>query len=172
MSTLKELTEKYTTADIISEASLKYTLFHEDFMSLSYLIETIRNSPKTNTGGMDIVPMIAFLGKGKNTKLISYGGFQKDNRHYRFTEKNCGNKEKLSCCKVRIPDRIEHPESSLATWYLPETELEFLTIILFSINAFSPEVVDCYFDGDAKNANPIAYIVELIKNNDSPINKF
>ena len=62
MSTLKELTVKYTTADIISEASLKYTLFHEDFMSLSRLIETIRNSPDNNAGGMDIVPMIAFWG--------------------------------------------------------------------------------------------------------------
>lgn len=172
MSTLKELTVKYTTADIISEASLKYTLFHEDFMSLSRLIETIRNSPDNNAGGMDIVPMIAFWGKGKDTTLISYGGFKKNNRHYRFTVKNCSNIEKVSCCKVLIPDRIEDSESSLASWYLPETELEFLTIILFSINAFSPEVVDCYFDGDAKNANPIAYIVELIKNNDSPINKF
>ena len=114
--------------------------------------------------------MIAFWGKGKNTTLISYGGFQKNNRNYRFTAKNCCNIEKIACCNVRIIDRTEFSETSFISGYLPQTELELLTIILLSINAFSPEIVDCYFGGESKNADSIAYIWQLIKNNDSPIN--
>ena len=83
---------------------------------------------------------------------------------------NCCNIEKIACCNVRIIDRTEFSETSFISGYLPQTELELLTIILLSINAFSPEIVDCYFGGESKNADSIAYIWQLIKNNDSPIN--
>lgn len=169
---LKELTERYTTADIIRETSKKYTLSHEDAMSLLDLIQKIRNSSDNDSNGMDIALKIAFLGKGKDATLIPYGGFKKNNRSYRFTAKNCCNIEKLSCCNVQIIDQTKLSEASFISEYLPQTDLELLTVILLSINAFSPEIVDCYFDGEAKNADSIAYIWQLIKNNDLPINSF
>ena len=167
---LRNLIAKYTTADILREASKSYTLFNNDAISLLKLIDKIRNSPDNNTGGMDIVLMVVFWGKRKKTKPISYGGFQKNERYYRFTAKNCSDIEKIACCKVHITDRMELTDAPSFSEYLPQTELEELVIILLSINAFSPESVDYYFDGDAKNADSIAYIVELIKNNDSSIN--
>ena len=68
---LKELTERYTTADIIRETSKKYTLFHEDAMSLLDLIQKIRNSSDNDSNGMDIAPMIAFWEKAR-TQLSSH----------------------------------------------------------------------------------------------------
>lgn len=169
---LKELTERYTTADILREAQKKFTLFFEDGRSLSDLIHKIRNSPDSGSGGMDIVLMIAFWGKGKNATLFSFGGFEKNNRHYKFTAKNCCNIEKVSCCNVQIIDQTKLAENASISEYMPQTELELLTVILLSVNAFSPEIVDCYFDGDAKKASSAAYIRQLIENNDSPINDF
>ena len=169
---LKELTEKYTSADILCEACKRYTLFSEDTISLLELINKIRNATGNNTGGMDIVHMVAFWGKGKNSKLISYAGFQKNKRHYRFTAKNCSDIEIIACCTVHITDQNGRTDAPFfSSEYLAQTELEQLVIILLSISAFSPEIVDCHFDGDAKNADSIAYIVELIKSNDSPIKK-
>ena len=63
---LKNLVARYTTADILREASKHYILFNNDAFSLLKLIDKIRNSPDNNTGGMDIVLMVAFWGKGKN----------------------------------------------------------------------------------------------------------
>ena len=52
---------------------------------------------------------------------------------------------------------------------MPQTDLELLAIILLSINAFSTEIVDCYFDGDEKCADPCVYILHLLENNGLPI---
>ena len=167
---LKELTQRYTTDEIFCEATRKFTLFHEDAVSLIDLIQKIRNSPDDESSDMNIVPMVAFLKKGQKPALFSYGGFRKNNRNYRFTAKNCYSIAKISCCNVQIINQTEFSEHPFVSEYLPQTELELLTIILLSLNAFSTEIVDCYFGGEAKNADSITYIGELIKNNNSPIN--
>lgn len=167
---LKRLTEKYTTAEIFHAASEKFTFFSQDTLSLLDLISKIRKSSDVESNGMDIVPMVALFKKGEYPSLISYGGFQKNSRNYKFTAKNCSNIEKISCCNVQMIEHQEVSDISFISEYLAQTELELLIVILLSINAFNPKIVDCYFDGDSKVANSIDYIMELIRNNASPVN--
>ena len=52
---LKRLTESYTAVEIFGEANKKFTLFHEDAMSLLDLTHKIRNSPENISSGRDIL---------------------------------------------------------------------------------------------------------------------
>ena len=160
---LKELTKKYS-GDIIRETLNKYTLFSEDFLALADLLTKIENSTDAEGYDKDIVLMVAFVGKGKTPDLISYAGFTKNGKNYKFTAKNCRDIEKLACSNVQLVDTVKFSGLPIDTTYLPQTELELLTVILLSINAFSPKVVDSYFDGEEKNADSITYIWQLIKN--------
>ena len=76
---LKNLIAKYTTADILREAGKRYTLFNNDAISLLKLIGKIRNSPDNNTGGMDIVLMVVFWGKGKKQNPSHTAAFRRMN---------------------------------------------------------------------------------------------
>lgn len=168
--TLKELLDQYTITQILCEANEKYTLYAEDTVSLIELIKRIRESPNNDGCGKDIVLMVSYYKTNNGTTFFSFGGFQKNGRNYRFTGKNCSNIDKIACSKVQTVKTDKSADDPYISEYLPSTDLELLIIILLSINAFSPEVVDCYFDGDINNASSAEYILQLIENNDSPIN--
>ena len=156
---LKELVQKYSL-DQILRALKKYNLYFEDFISLSTLIREIEKA-QTESHEEGFVFFVGKLRNQPEREPFFFAGIKKRNKNYKLTYKNTRQIDKLASYIVPIQEE-DYSESINKLFGIEDPELYYLVIVLLSINAFMPKVIDTYFDGKIEDANASEYIGNLI----------
>lgn len=153
--TLKELASKYTNIQIFDEISNTYALNRDDYIASFRLLKVIRSSPVEKNDEKTIDFYVLFLKKKEFPALITYAGFNKNGRMYKFNHKNTADLLSIAGCEVNIDYDDDFGMSTA------QTELQQFIAVLLSLTAFSDAAVDYYFDGDKTSVLPELYLKYL-----------